>query len=118
MNTKLLSIRSGNAVVARRQATESDFEFCGCRKLAGVFRLLMEVVMSKKLKMLLVRAGAASGIAALASSSYAADYTALITAVDFTAAGTAVMTGMAAMATVGVLIKGGSMVLRKLGLKF
>jgi len=39
-------------------------------------------------------------------------------AVDFTAAGTAVMAGLVAMATVGVLIKGGVVILRKLGIKF
>jgi len=60
------------------------------------------------------------GVAAsvLSVGAFAADYSALSAAVDFTGAGTAVIAGMAAMATVGVLIKGGSAILRKLGIKF
>lgn len=57
------------------------------------------------------------GLAASAANA-TADYTALSSAVDFTSAGTAVIAGMAAMATIGVLIKGGSAILRKLGIRF
>ena len=46
------------------------------------------------------------------------DLSSITAAVDFTAVGTAVIAGFASMATVGVLIKGGATVLRKLGIKF
>lgn len=54
-------------------------------------------------------AGSASAAGALGS---------LTSAVDFTEVGTAVIGGMAAMAAVGVTLKGGKAVLKKLGLWF